>query len=37
VESEAEIEQLLAARDAAQAQKEKWRLARIAAFLGNKV
>ena len=37
VESEAEIAQLLAAREAAQAQREKWRLARVAAFLGNKV
>jgi hypothetical protein len=37
MESEAEIEQLLAAREAAQAQREKWRLARLAAFLGNKV
>jgi hypothetical protein len=37
VESEAEIEQLLAAREAAQAQREKWRLARVAAFLENKV
>jgi predicted phage terminase large subunit-like protein len=37
VESEAEIAQLLAAREAAQAQREKWRLARVAAFLKNKV
>jgi hypothetical protein len=37
MESEAEIEQLLAEREAAQAQREKWRLARIAAFLEKKV
>ena len=37
MESEAEIQQLLAEREAAQAQREKWRLARIAAFLENKV
>jgi hypothetical protein len=37
VESEAEIEQLVAAREATQAQREKWRLARVAAFLENKV
>ena len=33
VESEAEIKQLVAAREAAAAQREKWRLARVAAFL----
>jgi hypothetical protein len=37
VESEAEIEQILAARQAAKEQREKTRLARVAAFLGNKV
>jgi hypothetical protein len=35
VESEAEIEQIVAAREAAKAQREKWRLARVAAFLEN--
>jgi predicted phage terminase large subunit-like protein len=37
VESEAEIEQILAARQAAKEQREKTRLARVTAFLGNKV
>jgi hypothetical protein len=37
MESEAETEQLLAEREAALAQREKWRLARVAAFLGSKV
>jgi hypothetical protein len=37
VESEAEIEQILAAHQAAKEQREKTRLARVAAFLGNKV
>jgi hypothetical protein len=37
MESEVEIEQISAAREAAAAQREKWRLARVAAFLKNKV
>jgi hypothetical protein len=37
VESEAEIKQIVAARETAQAQREKWRLARVAAFLENKM
>jgi hypothetical protein len=37
VESEAEIEKIVTARDAAAEQKEKTRLARVAAFLGSKV
>ena len=37
VEFEAELKKVLAAREAAQAQREKWRLARVAAFLENKV
>jgi hypothetical protein len=37
VESEAETEQILAARQAAKEQREKTRLARVAAFLGNSV
>jgi predicted phage terminase large subunit-like protein len=36
-ESEAEIKKIDAAREATQAQKERWRLARFAAFLGSKV
>jgi hypothetical protein len=36
-ESEAEIKKIDAAREATQAQKERWRLARLAAFLGSKV
>jgi hypothetical protein len=37
VESEAETEQILAARQAAKEQREKTQLARVAAFLRNKV
>jgi hypothetical protein len=37
MEFEAEIAQILAARQAAKEQREKTRLARVAAFLGNKV
>jgi hypothetical protein len=37
MEFEAETEQILAARQAAKERREKTRLARVAAFLGNKV
>jgi hypothetical protein len=37
MEFEDELKEVLAAREAAEEAREKWRLARVAAFVENKV